>query len=397
MSEFNSQGRRGDIPWQQLITQPTDLHAGLWFDKGLADQNQKARLVREVAGLGVPQAYYAFVRRWAAQLEGRGAQLRLGTARGRLAVGIGAEAVIDNSLALHHTYGVPLIPGSALKGLAAAYAHQCLADERWHKETKETKQANRSASFGKWARHFFGSLAERGNVCFYDALWVPHDDKLPLVPDVINVHHQGYYGKGEQPPADWDSPVPIPLLSAHGSYLFALEGGADEVDATWQILRWALDELGVGAKTSSGYGRINLEPNNCDAAKVAELAQPAKQQSDQQTSQGPTPAQRQPLQQRPAQQPAPERRAPAQPVPLPVPKAGYEVGEEISPAEVVAIEDEGMIVKLPRGGYGLIEPSELAGKRYQPKQKLRVKVIDVQPGPKGNKVLLRVVPPKPKP
>jgi CRISPR-associated protein Cmr6 len=44
--------------------------------------------------------------------------------QGRLIVGLGGDNVLETGLTLHHTYGVPLIPGNALKGLAAHYCDQ---------------------------------------------------------------------------------------------------------------------------------------------------------------------------------------------------------------------------------------------------------------------------------
>ncbi len=40
----------------------------------------------------------------------------------RMVVGLGGESVLETDLTLHHLYGVPMIPGSALKGLTRAYA-----------------------------------------------------------------------------------------------------------------------------------------------------------------------------------------------------------------------------------------------------------------------------------
>ncbi len=43
-------------------------------------------------------------------------------AASRVIVGLGAESVLETSIRLHRIYGFPIIPGSALKGLARAYA-----------------------------------------------------------------------------------------------------------------------------------------------------------------------------------------------------------------------------------------------------------------------------------
>ena len=38
------------------------------------------------------------------------------------------------------------------------------------------------------------------------------------------------------------------------------DNAADDVDTTWTWLSEALDMLGIGAKTASGYGRLTLSP-----------------------------------------------------------------------------------------------------------------------------------------
>ena len=49
---------------------------------------------------------------------------------GRLIVGLGSENVLECGLRLHHTYGTPIIPGSALKGLTAHYCRDVWGQRR---------------------------------------------------------------------------------------------------------------------------------------------------------------------------------------------------------------------------------------------------------------------------
>jgi len=238
------------------------FHAGLWLDKYIADQSRKdtesrSQLVKEVSAFPIPEAYNTFYQRWENILADYGAQTRKARVKGRMIIGLGDESVLETSVALHHTYGVPYIPGSALKGLAANYARQRLG-ETWHKNS-EAYQV------------IFGNTEDAGYILFFDALYVPGtgNNGQPLHPDIITVHHPKYYqgNKDIKPPADWDNPTPIPFLSATGTYLIAL--AAPELDQqvqrqqwierTFEILGYALKTLGIGAKTSSGYGRMEFE------------------------------------------------------------------------------------------------------------------------------------------
>lgn len=229
-----------------------DTNAGLWLDKylnssGADDTEAKRELVKEVVAIRVPDAYKAFYKRWRKALEQQGIETREALVGGRMVLGLGDESVIETSVTLLRTYGVPYIPGSALKGLAASFARQQLEGEEWQEN-------------GKHYLAVFGDTDNGGFVSFYDALYIPQGGtaEYPLAEDVLTVHHQKYYQDGSAPPADWDDPVPIPFLSATGRYLLALGGPAEWVELTLEILRMALREMGVGAKTSSGYGGLRI-------------------------------------------------------------------------------------------------------------------------------------------
>lgn len=264
--------RRGslqEIPFDKMA------NASLWLDKFIKGQNYgelkkdeemfKQTLIEDSIKISVPEIYKnaenGFFHRWKEALKDVGAKFKTLKLDGRMIVGLGGESVLETSITLHKIYGVPFIPGSAIKGLAASYAHKHLG-EQWHKETTKTK-------LGDFQKLVFGSQDFAGIVVFHDALLIPETDKLPLHQEIMTVHHSDYYGGNDKPPADWDSPMPVPFLSASGSYLLALstESGLENViEKTFEILELALHEEGIGAKTSSGYGRGNFEPSEEEIA-----------------------------------------------------------------------------------------------------------------------------------
>jgi CRISPR-associated protein Cmr6 len=275
-------------------------HMGLWLDKYLPDTGvfesaeeekekceEKQRLVKQVAQMDISPLYADFYPRWKQSLFDLGAQCREAKVRGRMVVGLGDESVLETSVALHHTYGVPYIPGSALKGLAACFVRERLAGVTdWGDWKSEDKRKTWVA--GRGYRTIFGDTAEAGYISFFDALYIPESGVKghALHPDVITVHHPKYYqGKEDAAPADWDSPTPIPFLSATGSYLIALSGPATWVDATFAILGHALRELGVGAKTSSGYGRMEVGEKLVRKLTPKEQAEQAKAAAEEQIKQ----------------------------------------------------------------------------------------------------------------
>lgn len=240
---------------KDLMVEST-TNAGLWLNKYIDGQtrddvNARRSLVQQVAGISAPNVYGTFYQHWCETLAAVHAQTAEAKVQVRLAVGLGDESVLETSIQLHHTYGLPFIPGSALKGVAAAYARKRLSAQDWGIMTPAY-------------RTVFGDTSEAGYVTFYDALYVPNSgfQGRALHPDVLTVHHKAYYEGKPQPPADWDSPTPVPFLSATGRYLIAVGGQtewSDWIDTAFCILVAALAELGVGAKTSSGYGRLKVD------------------------------------------------------------------------------------------------------------------------------------------
>jgi CRISPR-associated protein Cmr6 len=257
------------------------VHPGLWLDKYIAslerysasaqargtEQSPQRRLVEEVASLPISDLYKAFYQRWSTDLNKSGARVATFKTTSPLAIGLGNESVLETAIALQRSYGVPYLPGSALKGLAATYA-RLMGGQEW--------QPGEQAS-----QIVFGDTTSAGYITFLDALYKPDQkqtEEYPLRIDVITVHHGNYYkGPDAQkkiaPPADWDSPNPVSFLCARGSYLVALN--ADQnldnrvrwLDAVFSLLAEALLVLGIGAKTSSGYGRMKRDIDSSNPAE----------------------------------------------------------------------------------------------------------------------------------
>lgn len=253
------------------VRRPAEAHVGLWIDKFVEQQPEKGgkndddakaargQHLRDAASLLWPAAYGRAFERRQRLFEATpdcGASILVtaeATAKGRLVVGLGEESVLEVGIHLDHTWGVPVIPGSALKGLAAAAAHQLAEDEAWRKGT-EGKPAGESYAT------LFGSTDDQGKVAFLDAWWKPVPGEKPVHLDVMTVHHADYYqGKKGASPSDTNSPNPVSFLSTTGTFAFAVEGPPEWCDAALKLLRHGFEHLGVGAKTNGGYGRMTLK------------------------------------------------------------------------------------------------------------------------------------------
>lgn len=178
----------------------------------------------------------------------------------RMVVGLGQNSIMETGMTLNRTNGIPYIPGSALKGLSAAYA---LLQELGETTKEHLEAITPSGDLERKFLQIFGTQENTGQVIFLDA--VP--SKIPeLEPDIMNSHYPDYYG-GNQPPRPSQSPIPVYFLTLgkKSQFAFAVAGRDSRPETeemvnlakTW--LQKALTEMGIGAKTAAGYGYFTLE------------------------------------------------------------------------------------------------------------------------------------------
>jgi len=223
-------------------------HPGLILASYLQSTDDKGEGKRQLLDQAIKAAgeagplYKLAFERWKAMTPGADADLDV---RGRLIVGLGGENVLETGITLHHTYGIPVIPGSALKGLAAHYCSQEAG-----RENPDLREG------GAHYRTIFGTTDDSGHVVFHDA-WI-HPGSKGLVADVMTPHHGNYYaGKPGAAPTDFDDPNPVTFLSVAGKFRVVVScENKDWADFTLKLLKAALRDWGVGGKTSAGYGRL---------------------------------------------------------------------------------------------------------------------------------------------
>lgn len=224
------------------------LRRGLNIAKEAHESNNKDssfakdKLIADIAATTAPRLYLRAFERWKQALASdpqRFVTCEL-TLETRLYIGLTRDNPLETGITTHHCYGMPLIPGSAIKGVMRSFAAQSRLDD-----------VVTTYLFGS----DFGSKAvESSALIVHDAWWVPNG--APFAAEVITPHHTEYYGsEGKVPASDFDSPIPAPQIAAQGSFLFALEC----LDASWRglavtLLKTALRRHGIGSKTTSGYG-----------------------------------------------------------------------------------------------------------------------------------------------
>ncbi|MFV0374576.1 type III-B CRISPR module RAMP protein Cmr6 [Microbacterium sp.] len=230
------------------------LRAQLLSAASRSDLGQQSKAAASLRGA-------ALARRRAAVARFRGTREIAIMPEWRIVTGLGDEGPQEIGIALHGTYGWPVLPASGLKGLA----------RRWAIENAEDDTA--------WKR-IFGTAptdvapGKVGTVTFFDA--IPGEKTVKVELDVVTVHHGAYYRRhatsdptrpdAASPPAGIENPVPVTFLTVgrgnpqkNGCLIAVLTGPEADVEtaATW--VRDALSIEGFGAKTAGGYGYVEGE------------------------------------------------------------------------------------------------------------------------------------------
>lgn len=172
--------------------------------------------------------------------------------------GTGLPHPVENGFVFHHTYGVPYLPASSIKGMIRAWVLH------WRDKGDEEKEKEAYRLFGRNDKHKDGQSA--GSLIVFDAL---PSGTVDLMAEILTPHTGNWRitdSPAQHPPADWISPVPIPFLAvapcAEFQFAFAPrkpEHKAD-VEKAFTYLSEALEWIGAGAKTSIGMGRMVQKP-----------------------------------------------------------------------------------------------------------------------------------------
>ena len=187
-----------------------------------------------------------------------------------LAVGLGNSNVIETGLALNHVYGMPMLPGSSIKGITAHYCSEIFGaenpDYRGPNPAEPLEPAGRiyEALFGKTAPE---KEQEAGLLRFYDAWIIPESVSECFVMDVMTPHHGN----------DFADPTPINFLTVEGEFEIFIGCSNHEADKQWidfafSLTEAALKNYGIGGKIRAGYGKMEcvLSPEEKKAREEGE-------------------------------------------------------------------------------------------------------------------------------
>lgn len=266
--------------------QPNSYHAGLWFERFFdryehttkqkwdVPAENKQGWIDDVAGTcGDKSALEKATDQQKNLCRSLGGEVKAFKAEWHFATGLGNAHPVENGFAWHPTLGTPYLSGASVKGLVRACIETWAGLEKseirevcryWFgSESKDPKEQNKE------------NPSEAGAYIFFDAIPIK---PVTLACDIMTPHMKDWYAKGDQIsdvtndsaslPADWHNPVPIPFLVVkEGSFLFCIAPrqlldvdakklAEKELPDVMRALSNALEYMGAGAKTATGYGRM---------------------------------------------------------------------------------------------------------------------------------------------
>jgi CRISPR-associated protein Cmr6 len=246
----------------ELSRPSADLNLGLWLSMLLPrciEQDRTGQIYIESRLSGEARAKVAalFTRqRWTStaaaiacdRQRACAAALARGQATARLLAKLEGDAFLGPAhpdllgVSFHHHWGAPRLAGSAIRGAARA----AVADQ------------------GAAATELFGSAPgvtpmTAGALTVFDG--IPVGGKFSLALEVQTPHTPSDYLEGKNvAPAEWWSPRPFTFLVVRAT-TFAIDVVAPTpslIDEACAHITEALEQDGIGGKTSAGFGRIRV-------------------------------------------------------------------------------------------------------------------------------------------
>lgn len=274
------------IPLLNATDAANDPNVGLLMQRGLRvwpisdkEKKDKKDLIEVITDTKLSSLYQLAFDRWLLQTQQREFfTTTCATIDGRLMTGLALGGTLETGVTTQHSYGMPMLAGSSVKGAVRAYAENLFSKKDTEgkvilkKDEKGIERTSIEDAMQPILEILFGTdedaeQVNAGYLVWHDAWLIPaltkegnysnSDDAKPFVEEIVTVHHPRYYAdtKGDVEPLDIESPVPNQQLAVQGSFYFVIEGANKQwLDFAKQLLDNMLIQFGLGAKAASGYG-----------------------------------------------------------------------------------------------------------------------------------------------
>lgn len=281
---------------QRLYTSTSTAHAGLLMQRGLrewqtGEKTIKAELVDKIAHIKPNELYLLAFNRWLKSTYKKDTYATVAAhINGRLFTGLPLGGTLETGVMTHHSYGMPMLAGSSVKGAVRSYTEQLfckrldtgdidyLTVKKDGKSVKKMqfsteKQAILDVLFGATdtedTENTDSNANNAGYLIWHDAWWLPPistnftlslgENSKPYIGEIVTVHHQKYYNGELEEALDIESPVPNQQLAIQGDFYFVIEGVHAWVEYAKKLLEATLQDMGLGSKTAAGYGYFTLD------------------------------------------------------------------------------------------------------------------------------------------
>lgn len=138
-----------------LFKQTQTAHAGLLIQRGLSEwqdgeKTTKQQLIEKITAVQASELYFLAFKRWLkhttptsdnAHFVGIGASIA-----GRLFTGLPLGGTLETGVSTHHSYGVPMIAGSSVKGAVRAYTERLFAKRNDNGEIDFEKRRDKNGN-----------------------------------------------------------------------------------------------------------------------------------------------------------------------------------------------------------------------------------------------------------
>lgn len=273
----------------QAIRQLNSAHAGLLMQRGLREWEDgekpiKKQLILDISSVRPDDLYLLAFNRWLNATYDKTAFATLSaTIDGRLFTGLPLGGTLETGAMTHHSYGMPMIAGSSVKGAVRSYTEHLFAKRLIdgsidYKIENQSGKKIKKLQFDNDKKEILDILfgtdsddenANAGYLIWHDAWWIPQitgDGKLatgehknqPFTSEIVTVHHQQYYNGDLSEALDIENPVPNQQIAIQGSFYFVIEGESKWAEYALKLLQKTLIQQGLGAKGSNGYGYFQL-------------------------------------------------------------------------------------------------------------------------------------------
>ncbi|WP_019672864.1 type III-B CRISPR module RAMP protein Cmr6 [Psychrobacter lutiphocae] len=291
----------------QVFDNNSESHSGLWFDRFYtyerydkqgellsnsqlkdAKITEKKSFWRDFQGVngvrrcGNIDMLKKHALRQYALCEAQGGQSKVYANDWLMAIGLGNSHPLENGLLWHPTLGVPYFQGSTVKGLAKALMEKWGADpeliKRWFGSVNLLTSPNLEQQPDLFVKYFDTQLTEKlketlslqstGAFIFLDAIPV---EPVMIKEAMVTPHYGKWYEEGDSNPTgsdnipgDWHSPVPVEFLAVENAVMqfgvmprLGAKIKEGEIEQVCNVIELALQHLGIGAKTATGFGRMH--------------------------------------------------------------------------------------------------------------------------------------------